>query len=170
MCICELKDIIHDLGTFRNAYEHLNLKKMASRISAGSSVEICKDIGREEGVITRRMIQRLLIVFIVLIIVVDKRLESRVDKMLESGLIAELDAFHHLHNSPILSADSSNNHNKYTRGVFQCIGFKEFHDYLMLNHDDRESPLGQNLLQQGTLACRSPIIVIPPELVSMEPD
>mgnify|MGYP001797363754 FL=1 len=69
--------------------------------------------------------------------------------MMEKGLVAELDSFHLRHNSPLLTADNQQNHNQYTRGMFQCIGFKEFHEYLILDTTQRHSPHGQLLLQQG---------------------
>ena len=37
----------------------------------------------------------------------------------------------------------------YTTGIFQSIGFKEFHDYLLLPEDERGSTRGQHLLQKG---------------------
>lgn len=37
----------------------------------------------------------------------------------------------------------------YTKGVFQSIGFKEFHKYLMLKPDQQESEDGLKTLQEG---------------------
>ncbi|XP_037549534.1 tRNA dimethylallyltransferase [Nematolebias whitei] len=56
----------------------------------------------------------------------DERLESRVDKMLSAGLIEELRDFHIRYNQQKVQDDSQN----YQHGIFQSIGFKEFHDYL----------------------------------------
>lgn len=39
--------------------------------------------------------------------------------------------------------------NDYTIGIFQSIGFKEFHDYLLLDSDQQESAQGQKLFRQG---------------------
>ncbi|XP_042363040.1 tRNA dimethylallyltransferase isoform X2 [Plectropomus leopardus] len=56
----------------------------------------------------------------------DKRLDARVDKMLSAGLIEELRDFHVRYNQQKVQDDSQN----YQHGIFQSIGFKEFHDYL----------------------------------------
>ncbi|XP_076671668.1 tRNA dimethylallyltransferase isoform X4 [Andrena cerasifolii] len=37
----------------------------------------------------------------------------------------------------------------YTKGIFQSIGFKEFHDYLVLPEEERRREKGQELLKQG---------------------
>ncbi|KAF2367224.1 tRNA dimethylallyltransferase [Trinorchestia longiramus] len=37
----------------------------------------------------------------------------------------------------------------YTLGIFQSIGFKEFHDYLVLSSEERESEKGQTLYKNG---------------------
>ena len=37
----------------------------------------------------------------------------------------------------------------YTKGVFQTLGFKEFHDYLMLSDEERNSDTGKKLLEQS---------------------
>ncbi|KAK2830148.1 hypothetical protein Q5P01_018079 [Channa striata] len=56
----------------------------------------------------------------------DKRLDARVDEMLSAGLIEELKDFHDRYNQQKVQ-DSSQ---AYQHGIFQSIGFKEFHDYL----------------------------------------
>nr|XP_020498787.1 tRNA dimethylallyltransferase [Labrus bergylta] len=56
----------------------------------------------------------------------DKRLDARVDDMLSAGLIAELRDFHVCYNQQRVQGDSQD----YQHGIFQSIGFKEFHDYL----------------------------------------
>ncbi|KAL7382749.1 hypothetical protein ABVT39_027279 [Epinephelus coioides] len=56
----------------------------------------------------------------------DKRLDARVDEMLSAGLIDELRDFHVRYNQQKVQDDSQN----YQHGIFQSIGFKEFHDYL----------------------------------------
>uniref|UniRef100_A0A665TGS3 tRNA dimethylallyltransferase n=1 Tax=Echeneis naucrates TaxID=173247 RepID=A0A665TGS3_ECHNA len=56
----------------------------------------------------------------------DKRLDSRVDEMLSAGLIKELRDFHIRFNQQKIQDDSQS----YQHGIFQSIGFKEFHDYL----------------------------------------
>ncbi|XP_054462205.1 tRNA dimethylallyltransferase [Anoplopoma fimbria] len=56
----------------------------------------------------------------------DKRLDARVDEMLSAGLIEELRDFHVRYNQQKVQDDSQN----YQHGIFQSIGFKEFHDFL----------------------------------------
>lgn len=56
----------------------------------------------------------------------DSRLEARVNDMLSAGLIEELQDFHVRFNRQKVQTDSQD----YQRGIFQSIGFKEFHDYL----------------------------------------
>ncbi|KAM6899824.1 tRNA dimethylallyltransferase [Xenentodon cancila] len=56
----------------------------------------------------------------------DKRLDSRVDEMLSAGLIEELRDFHIRYNKQKLQDDGQD----YQHGIFQSIGFKEFHDFL----------------------------------------
>ncbi|KAM4630513.1 tRNA dimethylallyltransferase isoform 3-T3 [Polymixia lowei] len=56
----------------------------------------------------------------------DKRLDARVDEMLSLGLIEELGDFHARYNQERVQ-DSSQD---YQHGIFQSIGFKEFHEYL----------------------------------------
>ncbi|KAM6974333.1 tRNA dimethylallyltransferase [Tautogolabrus adspersus] len=56
----------------------------------------------------------------------DKRLDARVDDMLSAGLIQELRDFHVCYNQHKVQGDSQD----YQHGIFQSIGFKEFHDYL----------------------------------------
>eukprot|EP01114_Cavostelium_apophysatum_P022544 TRINITY_DN8190_c0_g1_i2.p1 TRINITY_DN8190_c0_g1~~TRINITY_DN8190_c0_g1_i2.p1 ORF type:complete len:245 (-),score=49.02 TRINITY_DN8190_c0_g1_i2:23-757(-) len=56
-----------------------------------------------------------------------ERLDNRVDKMMESGLLKEIE---HLHEKNQGKVD-------FTKGIYQSIGFKEFASYL----EDRNSPL-----------------------------
>ncbi|XP_029920042.1 tRNA dimethylallyltransferase isoform X2 [Myripristis murdjan] len=56
----------------------------------------------------------------------DKRLDARVDEMLSLGLIEELRDFHLRYNQQKVQDQSQD----YQHGIFQSIGFKEFHDYL----------------------------------------
>jgi tRNA dimethylallyltransferase len=37
----------------------------------------------------------------------------------------------------------------YTKGIFQTLGFKEFHEYLMMSPAQRESSGGKNLLEES---------------------
>ncbi|KAL4706215.1 hypothetical protein ACJJTC_018399 [Scirpophaga incertulas] len=76
----------------------------------------------------------------------DKRLDSRVDKMLEEGLIQELLDFHERHNKQRIQDGRPAD---YTKGIFQTLGFKEFHEYLMLTQEQRESENGKALLNNS---------------------
>ncbi|XP_053982147.1 tRNA dimethylallyltransferase isoform X2 [Hylaeus volcanicus] len=78
--------------------------------------------------------------------VLDCRLDSRVDAMLDAGLVDELLDFHRRYNKQRIK---SNTLPDYTKGIFQTIGFKEFHAYLVLPEEERQSKKGQELLQQS---------------------
>ena len=47
------------------------------------------------------------------------------------------------------AVDEENNSADYTVGIFQSIGFKEFHDYLKLGTEEQKGPLGQKLFEEG---------------------
>ncbi|XP_069478502.1 tRNA dimethylallyltransferase isoform X2 [Ambystoma mexicanum] len=57
----------------------------------------------------------------------DKRLSQRVDQMLAEGLLPELRDFHRRFNQQKINERSQD----YQHGIFQSIGFKEFHEYLV---------------------------------------
>ncbi|XP_024937608.1 tRNA dimethylallyltransferase isoform X2 [Cephus cinctus] len=78
--------------------------------------------------------------------ILDDRLNARVDSMLEAGLVKELLDFHERYNQDRLKNNALPD---YTKGIFQSIGFKEFHEYLILPKEQRESETGKKLLQQG---------------------
>ncbi|KAJ2944141.1 hypothetical protein O0L34_g18112 [Tuta absoluta] len=63
--------------------------------------------------------------------------------MLEAGLVQELLGFHMRHN---LHRIQDGEPPDYTKGVFQTLGFKEFHNYLMLSEEDRKTEEGNKLL------------------------
>ncbi|KAK4872668.1 hypothetical protein RN001_014697 [Aquatica leii] len=75
----------------------------------------------------------------------DNRLNARVDLMLQQGLIDELLDFHKKYNEERVKEVVD-----YTKGVFQSIGFKEFHDYLMLTPEERQNDDGIKLFEMGT--------------------
>jgi len=77
------------------------------------------------------------------ILELEKRINNRVKSMLDRGLIDELAKFHDEFNRT--STDS----NDYTRGIFQAIGFKEFHEYLLLNDMERKSEHGETIFANG---------------------
>lgn len=66
--------------------------------------------------------------------------------MLDRGLIKELENFHSEYNRTVAEAEKSYD---YTRGIFQAIGFKEFHDYLLLSETERQSEHGQKVFANG---------------------
>ncbi|XP_071837581.1 tRNA dimethylallyltransferase-like isoform X2 [Apostichopus japonicus] len=76
--------------------------------------------------------------------VLDARLERRADGMVEAGLLEELSAFHKDYNERRLEEESSDE--LYEQGIFQSIGFKEFHPYLILPDHDKDDDLGKRLL------------------------
>ncbi|KAF6345938.1 tRNA isopentenyltransferase 1 [Rhinolophus ferrumequinum] len=57
----------------------------------------------------------------------DERLDKRVDDMLAAGLLDELRDFHRRYNQKKVTENSQD----YQHGIFQSIGFKEFHEYLI---------------------------------------
>ncbi|NXY39234.1 MOD5 dimethylallyltransferase, partial [Pomatorhinus ruficollis] len=57
----------------------------------------------------------------------DARLEKRVDDMVAAGLLDELRDFHRRYNREKVAE----NRQDYQHGIFQSIGFKEFHEYLV---------------------------------------
>lgn len=59
--------------------------------------------------------------------VLDERLDKRVDNMLAAGLLDELRDFHRRYNEKKVAENSQD----YQHGIFQSIGFKEFHQYLI---------------------------------------
>ncbi|KAL1255840.1 hypothetical protein QQF64_013901, partial [Cirrhinus molitorella] len=63
--------------------------------------------------------------------VLDERLDKRVDQMLSLGLIDELKEFHQRFNDKKIKENSQD----YQHGIFQSIGFKEFHEYLTASED-----------------------------------
>ncbi|XP_068924120.1 tRNA dimethylallyltransferase isoform X3 [Petaurus breviceps papuanus] len=72
--------------------------------------------------------------------VLDQRLDKRVDEMIAAGLLEELKEFHRRYNREKVAENCQN----YQHGIFQSIGFKEFHEYLI--SDDQCSPETSNLL------------------------
>ncbi|XP_003737209.2 tRNA dimethylallyltransferase [Galendromus occidentalis] len=72
--------------------------------------------------------------------VLEERLDARVDKMIERGLIKEMLDFHKQFN------ESRPKHD-YELGIFQSIGFKEFHKYLISSDEFRESEKGKKAFQ-----------------------
>ena len=59
--------------------------------------------------------------------VLNERLDKRVDEMLQKGLLKELLEFHVEYNQ----TQSADYKKRYREGIFQSIGFKEFHPFLI---------------------------------------
>ncbi|XP_048356883.1 tRNA dimethylallyltransferase isoform X2 [Sphaerodactylus townsendi] len=59
--------------------------------------------------------------------VLDERLDTRVDDMLAAGLLEELRDFHRRYNQEKVAESCQD----YQHGIFQSIGFKEFHEFLV---------------------------------------
>ncbi|XP_052328847.1 tRNA dimethylallyltransferase [Oncorhynchus keta] len=75
---------------------------------------------------------------------IDERLDSRVDQMLLTGLIDELRDFHLRFNQQKIQDQSQD----YQHGIFQSIGFKEFHEYLTCP-DETTQEVRETLRNQG---------------------
>ncbi|XP_043573889.1 tRNA dimethylallyltransferase isoform X3 [Chiloscyllium plagiosum] len=80
--------------------------------------------------------------------VLDERLDRRVDEMLAAGLLEELVGFHTRYNQQKIAENSQD----YQHGIFQSIGFKEFHEYLTSNSNCSETR--EKLLNQGIAALK----------------
>lgn len=78
--------------------------------------------------------------------ILDQVLDERVDLMLDRGLVQELEQFHDMYNQHRII---NNEKPDYTKGVFQTIGFKEFHDYLVLRPDDKQTDRGAKILRRS---------------------
>ncbi|XP_067679230.1 tRNA dimethylallyltransferase-like [Haliotis asinina] len=75
--------------------------------------------------------------------VLDDRLDARVDTMMQHGLLQELHDFHREYRQK-MQGDCD-----YTLGIFQSIGFKEFHNYLLLPESERDTVKGRQLRDEG---------------------
>jgi len=73
--------------------------------------------------------------------VLDNRLDGRVAKMIERGMLGEIQEFRSL----LVGFGHPFN---FTKGILQAIGFKEFAPYLDLSEQEREEPAGQVLLKE----------------------
>lgn len=73
--------------------------------------------------------------------VLDQRCNKRVDKMIAQGLVKELTEFH--------TNVNALRDKEYTRGIWQSIGFKEFHPYLMMSEEERKTDEGKGAFEMG---------------------
>lgn len=80
--------------------------------------------------------------------ILDKVLNERVDQMLQRGLLPELEAFHEHYNRERVSQNSGEKAD-YEKGIFQTIGFKEFHDYLTMDQETRKTDEGKKVLEKS---------------------
>ncbi|KAK5640439.1 hypothetical protein RI129_011250 [Pyrocoelia pectoralis] len=76
-------------------------------------------------------------------VTLDHRLDTRVDQMIEQGLVNELLDFHKRYNEKRME----NKEVDYTKGIFQSIGFKEFHKYLMLSYEEKFTENGKKIFE-----------------------
>ena len=67
--------------------------------------------------------------------ILDQRCDNRVDKMIKMGMLDELREFHKSFNENRVSIHEKTD---YTNGIFQSIGFKEFHEYLTCDKSENE--------------------------------
>ncbi|XP_058609299.1 tRNA dimethylallyltransferase isoform X2 [Onychostoma macrolepis] len=81
----------------------------------------------------------------------DERLDKRVDQMLSLGLIDELKDFHQRFNEKKVKENSQD----YQHGIFQSIGFKEFHEYLTASENISQE-------ERDKLKIKGPASNVPP--------
>lgn len=79
--------------------------------------------------------------------ILDKKLDDRVEQMLSQGLLSELSKFHEKYNSHRIR--NKDDKPDYEKGLFQTIGFKEFHDYLVMEPEIKETAEGQKVLKRS---------------------
>ena len=80
--------------------------------------------------------------------VLEARCDKRVEKMMDRGLVKELEQFHADYNR--LRAEKGDvNKLEYEKGIWQSIGFKEFHNYLCLSEEERDLDEGKKLFNEG---------------------
>ncbi|KAG7161564.1 tRNA dimethylallyltransferase-like, partial [Homarus americanus] len=87
--------------------------------------------------------------------VLNERLDARVDDMIKKGLLQELKGFHSSYNTKRLKDGEPPD---YTRGIFQSIGFKEFHEFLILPEEEKETDKGRKLYEAGVQSMK----LVPP--------
>ena len=80
--------------------------------------------------------------------VLDTRCDKRVEKMLARGLVKELQEFHTNFNK-LRAEEGDLAQLDYDKGIWQSIGFKEFHNYLCLGDEEREGEEGKRLFKEG---------------------
>uniref|UniRef100_H2YDP6 tRNA dimethylallyltransferase n=1 Tax=Ciona savignyi TaxID=51511 RepID=H2YDP6_CIOSA len=78
--------------------------------------------------------------------VLRERIYKRVEKMIDQGLLKELKDFHEDFNKERLAKGLEPD---YEHGIFQSIGFKEFHDYLTADATTEEK-MKEKMLEEAT--------------------
>ncbi|XP_018671241.2 tRNA dimethylallyltransferase-like [Ciona intestinalis] len=78
--------------------------------------------------------------------VLEERVHKRVDKMVQRGLLKELKDFHEEFNKERFVKGMSPD---YEHGIFQSIGFKEFHNYLTADESVNEA-MKDKMLKEAT--------------------
>lgn len=71
--------------------------------------------------------------------------------MIERGLLQELKDFHADYNRQRLKEGQLAD---YTKGIFQSIGFKEFHQYLVLSEEEQQTEAGKKLYKAGVTSLK----------------
>ncbi|XP_022162711.1 tRNA dimethylallyltransferase, mitochondrial [Myzus persicae] len=83
--------------------------------------------------------------------VLNKRLEERTDEMVERGLVDELSQF----KRELSKMTGTHNFDlDFTKGVLQCIGLKQFQQYLELPVDGRDTEAGRKCLEDALVAMK----------------
>ena len=82
--------------------------------------------------------------------VLNKRLCDRVDEMVVNGLVGEISGFYDEYDKVLAKKKSGTE--PYTEGIFQAIGFKEFHEYLTRKYVDEDK--SKQLLKEGIEALK----------------
>ena len=84
--------------------------------------------------------------------VLNKRLDDRVDQMIQNGLLEELNSFKKEFDSRETGQTLKEYSRDYQFGIFQSIGFKEFDEYfqyLETNSSNEDSAVKNDLLKKG---------------------
>ena len=82
--------------------------------------------------------------------VLETRCDKRVEKMMARGLVKELQDFHEEFNKRRAEEGKWDmTALSYDKGIWQSIGFKEFHSYLCLSEEERETEEGRRLFSEG---------------------
>ncbi len=84
-------------------------------------------------------------------IILKERLSKRVDEMLKNGLVEEISDFYAQYQKDLATRESKSE--PYTEGIFQAIGFKEFHNFLT-NKSTNDDDASKKMLEEGIEALK----------------